>query len=81
MRRFRNGQTRCRILLEGAPKNNFRIAVLMAAGSLQILLGAIGVVAYSAIARSPKAKEQLMTIAAGAGKLLWFLRPKERGYI
>jgi len=53
----------------------------MVGGSVQILLGAIGAAAYSALARSSSAQEQLITIAAGAGKLLWFLRRKENGYI
>jgi len=80
-RRFRNGQIRCWVLIDGSATDKVRVAVLMVGGSVQILLGAIGAAAYSAMARSSDAQEQLITIAAGAGKLLWFLRRKQNGYI
>jgi succinoglycan biosynthesis protein ExoM len=80
-RRFRNGQIRCWVLIEGSPTDKVWVVVLMVGGSVQILLGAIGAAAYSAMARSSHVKEQLIMIAAGAGKLLWFLRRKENGYI
>ncbi|ARN81497.1 glycosyltransferase [Methylocystis bryophila] len=79
-RRFRNGQIRCWVLIEGTLADKLRIVFLMASGGAQILLGAIGA-AYWSVARSSKAKEQVITIAAGAGKLLWILRPKEKSYV
>jgi succinoglycan biosynthesis protein ExoM len=79
-RRFRNGQIRCWVLVQEPATNWIRVAVLMAGGGAQILLGALGAAAYFATARTTGAKERLLTIAAGAGKMLWFLRPGQKGY-
>ncbi len=79
-RRFRNGQIRCWVLVQEPATDWARMVVLMASGGAQMLLGAVGAAANFAIAKPSAGKERLITIAAGAGKVLWFLRPRQQGY-
>jgi succinoglycan biosynthesis protein ExoM len=79
-RRFRNGQIRCWVLLQEPSTDWIGVAVLMAGGGVQILLGLVGAAANFVTARPSTGRERLLTIAAGAGKLLWFLRPRQKGY-
>jgi glycosyltransferase involved in cell wall biosynthesis len=80
LRRFRSGQIRCRILWRGSIRDLIRLILLMTAGLGQACIGMGRCLSAKVFSQRKNANEHLMTVAAGAGKLFWYLKTGQRTY-
>ena len=80
LKRFRDGQLRCRILWGHSVKDIIGIILLMVAGFGQAFIGLARFLIAKSFSHKNRSNEHLMTIAAGAGKFLWYLSDTRRAY-
>jgi glycosyltransferase involved in cell wall biosynthesis len=79
-RRFRGGQIRCRILWHRSIRDLIELILLMTAGLGQACIGMGRYLSAKVFSQRKNANEHLMMVAAGAGKLFWYLKTGQRTY-
>jgi hypothetical protein len=80
LRRFLSGQIRCRILWRGSIRDLIALILLMTAGLGQACIGMGLCLRAKMLSQQKNANEHLMMVAAGAGKLFWYLKTGHRTY-
>ncbi len=80
LRRFNQGQIRCILMFgNGRLGGTVRVAIWMLVGAIQFFV--FGAAAWLAGLVAPgKAPNLQCTVSGGAGKLLWWRKPRVRGY-